>query len=173
MSMTETSAASPAPRQRWHDWFDVRFRTPAAIYGLIVYTALLMITSDHDDDVASTVWGSLVTLAVFFIAHVFAQTLSDHGRHPLGTATRYALTHSSGMLYAAVPPTAAMVIAGLCGQDAEDASGWALIVSTVVLGFLGWIAYSRTGAPRWARVVGALATALLGGFVAILEYAFH
>ena len=158
---------------RWRTWFDTRFRTPAAVYGLIVYTALLMITSDHDEDVSETVWQSFLTLIVFFLAHTFAQTLADHGEHRLRDAVRVAVTHSSGMIYAAIPPTAAMIIAGLAGENADDASGWALVASTIVLGFLGWLAYSRSGAPYWARALGAVATALLGGLVALLEYGFH
>ncbi|HIE61225.1 MULTISPECIES: hypothetical protein [Microbacterium] len=157
----------------WHDWFDVRFRTPAAVYGLIVYSALLMITSDYETDVAEVVVSSVATLIVFFIAHVFAYTLADHGKHPLGTATRYALTHSAGMLWAAVPPTLAMVIAGAAGRTADDASAYALWVTMLVLAFLGYVAYSRTGAGIAKRILGATGTAFLGAFVAILEYAFH
>jgi hypothetical protein len=174
MNTTDAHIGSePVPRQRWHEWFDVRFRTPAAIYGLIVYSALLMITSDEDDGVTETVIGSVATLLVFFLAHAFAQTVSDHGAHPLRRAIAYGFTHSAGMLYAAVPPTIAMVIAGLQGSDASDASEYALWTTMVVLAFLGYIAYTRSGAPQWARIVGALVTALLGAFVALLEYAFH
>jgi len=158
---------------RWHAWFDVRFRTPAAVYGLIVYSALLMITSDHYSDVTEVVVASVSTLVVFFIAHVFAYTLADHGVHPLGRATRYAITHSAGMLWAALPPTLAMIIAGVAGLDADDASSYALWATMAVLAFLGYVAYSRTGAGIALRIFGAIGTALLGAFVAILEYAFH
>ena len=169
----EDSVAESAGSRRWHDWFDVRFRTPAAVYGLIVYSALLMITADHDTDVTDVVVSSVATLIVFFIAHVFAYTLADHGKHPLGRATRYALTHSSGMLWAALPPTLAMIIAGASGLQAEEASGYALWATMAVLAFLGYVAYSRTGAGIARRILGATGTALRGAFVAILEYAFH
>ncbi|WP_159501944.1 hypothetical protein [Microbacterium sp. 18062] len=176
--MTDASAedatdAAEKPRQKWHEWFDVRFRTPAAIYGLIVYSALLMITSDHHEDVAGALAASVSTLVVFFFAHVFAYTLADHGTHPLGQATGYAITHSAGMLYAAIPPTIAMIIAGLQGLGADDATDYAVLATMAVLAFLGYVAYSRTGARIWTRLLGALGTALLGVFVAVLEYAFH
>lgn len=163
----------PSRLPRWHAWFDARFRTPAAIYGLIVYSALLMITSDHEDDVPSTVWSSISTLLVFFAAHVFAYTLADHGTHPLRRALHYSLTHSAGMLYAAIPPTIAMVVAGLQGLSADDATDYAMIATMIVLAFLGYVAYARTGKPLWVRILGAIGTALLGAIVAILEYAYH
>lgn len=158
---------------RWHAWFDARFRSPAAIYGLIVYSALLMIASDHEEDTTDVVVTAVATLIVFFIAHVFAHTLSDHGRHRLGRAIGYAVTHSAGMLWAALPPTLAMMIAGAQGLPAADAADYAVWATMAVLAFLGYVAYSRTGAHWSLRILGAIGTALLGGFVAILEYAFH
>lgn len=163
----------PGRREKWRAWFDTRFRTPATIYGLLVYASLLLVMSDHEEDVLTCVVEAVSILIVFFIAHLFAHTIADHGEHPLSTAIRDAFAHSSGMLYAAIPATAAMFIAGLSGDDADDASGWAFIVAVITLGVLGWLAYSRSRAPIWARVAGALSTALLGGFVALLEYASH
>jgi hypothetical protein len=172
MSTPETAIPDRAPRQRWHEWFDARFRTPVAIYGLIVYTSLLMIMSD-DGDVPDTVADSVVTLLIFFLAHVFAQTLSDHGAHPLGRAIRHGFSHSAGMLYAAVPPTLVMLVAGAQGSDADDATFFAVCTTMLVLAFLGYVAYMRTGAAQWVRILGAIATALLGAFMAVLEYVIH
>lgn len=173
MTETERRAAASDEHPRWHAWFDARFRSPAAIYGLIVYSSLLMIAADHDNDTVTVVITAASTLVIFFIAHVFAHTLADHGKHRLGVATRYALVHSSGMLWAAVLPTIAMLIAGSQGLSAEDASDYAVWATTVMLAFLGYVAYSRTGARWFVRVLGAAGTAVLGVFVAILEYAFH
>lgn len=176
--MTENPTAPAAPaapdaHPRWHAWFDARFRSPAAIYGLIVFSALLMIGSDHEDDTVEVVLVALATLVVFFIAHVFAHTLADHGTRRLGPAIRYALTHSAGMLWAAIPPSLAMLIAGAQGMTAGDAADYAVWATMFVLAFLGYVAYSRTGAHWSLRILGAIGTALLGAFVAILEYAFH
>lgn len=173
--MTDTERA-PEPideHPRWHTWFDARFRSPAAIYGLIVFSALLMISADHEDDVPTVVLTASSTLVIFFIAHVFAHTLADHGKHRLGVAIRYALSHSAGMLWAAVLPAIAMLIAGAQGQPAIDAADYAVWATMAVLAFLGYIAFSRTGAHWSIRILGAIGTAFLGVFVAILEYAFH
>jgi hypothetical protein len=164
---------APSTASRWHAWFDARFRTPAAIYGLIIYSSLLMITADHDPDVVDVVITSVATLVIFFIAHVFAYTLADHGVHRLGVAIRYAVSHSSGMLWAAIPPTLAMLASGMAGLNSEDGSSNALWATMAVLAFLGYVAYLRTGARLAVRVLGAVGTAFLGAFVAILEYAFH
>ncbi len=173
MTETESHAAASDDHPRRRAWFDSRFRSPAAIYGLIIFSSLLMITADHEDDTVTVVITSAATLVIFFIAHVFAHTLADHGEHRLGVATRLALTHSAGMLWAAVPPAVAMLIAGAQGASASDASDYAVWATMAVLAFLGYIAYSRTGAHWAIRILGAAGTALLGVFVAILEYAFH
>ncbi|GAA1697561.1 hypothetical protein GCM10009808_13760 [Microbacterium sediminicola] len=171
----EQTAETPEERraERWHEWFDTRFRTPAAVYGLILYSSLLMITADYHEGVADAVIASVATLVVFFISHVFAYTLADHGRHSLRAATLYSLTHSAGMLWASIPPTIAMLVAGANGLNADDSSVYALWTTMLVLAFLGYVAYWRTGARVWARILGAIGTSLLGAVVAILEYAFH
>ena len=77
------------------------------------------------------------------------------------------------MLWAAVLPAIAMLIAGAQGQPAVDAADYAVWATMAVLAFLGYIAFSRTGAHWSIRILGAIGTAFLGVFVAILEYAFH
>lgn len=157
----------------WRHWFDDRFRTPAAIYGLIVYSALLLTTSDHHESVGEVVLVSATTLIIFFVAHVFAQTLADHGRKRLWASTAGALEHSAGMLYAAVPPTIALLLAWWQGASTDDATEAALWTAVAVLGVLGYLAYARTGSSRGMRIVGAIGTAMLGALIAVLEYAFH
>ncbi|KAA9130662.1 hypothetical protein [Microbacterium caowuchunii] len=161
------------PRQAaWHRWFDLRFRTPVAVYGLIVYTSLINIAAEHGT-VSDLLITSVASLIVFYLAHVFAHTLSDHGTHRLGPATASAFRHSLGMLYSGVPTTLAMVIASFTVHDPDELSDIATNTTFVMLFLLGLSAYTRTGAPVWLRLLGAIGTAMLGLLVVILELLLH
>lgn len=155
------------------EWFDARFRNPEAIYGLIVFTAFVTISSDHAVDAWDILDTAAWTLVVFYIAHVFAHTLTDHGKRSLGDAMMHAMRHASGMLYAAIPAALVLVVCGVQGLSAETAYEAATWTTTIVLAVLGYAAYWRRGAHVVTRIIGALATAALGLFIVLLEYAVH
>lgn len=154
-------------------WFDARLRTAAAIYGLIVFAAFLAISSDHAEDAWEMLATAATSLVVFFLAHVFAHTLTDHGRHSLRRATVDAVQHAAGMLYAAIPATITLIVCGVQGVSADDTYEAAMWVTIAVLALLGYIAYGRRGAHLVIRLLGALGTAFLGAALVLLEYAIH
>lgn len=154
-------------------WLDTRFRSPAAIYGLIVFAAFLSIDSDDAHDVWELLRTALFSLVIFYIAHVFSHTLTDHGEQGLRRATRDAMRHAAGMLYAALPATLVLVVAALEDWSVDDAYGAAMWVTIAVLAVLGYVAYWRRGAHVLVRIVGALGTAALGALIILLEYAIH
>ncbi len=167
------SAPAPASRRGVVGWLDARFRSPAAIYGLIVFAAFLSVDSEHADDVWDMLATAVWTLVIFFIAHVFAHTLTDHGERGLRAATRGAVQHASGMLYAALPASLALVLAGMQGWAVDDAYEASMWVTVAVLAVLGYVAYWRRGAHWSVRLLGALGTAALGVLIILLEYAIH
>lgn len=154
-------------------WLDARFRTASAIYGLIVFAAFITISSDHAHDAWDMLDTAVWTLIVFFIAHVFAHTLTDHGEHGLGRSLRHAMQHASGMLYAAVPATIVLVVAGIQEAPVDDAYEASMWTTVAVLAVLGYIAYWRRGAHIVIRLLGAVGTAALGLVIVLLEYAIH
>ena len=161
------------PRKGFAHWFDRRFRSSVSIYGLVVYAALITINADHAESVWDILWPAFSTLVVFFIAHTFAHTLTDHGERGLWKATRHAMRHASGMLYAAVPASLVLLIAVFEEASVDDAFRAAIWTTTIVLGLLGFFAYGRRGASVFVRVLGGVGTALLGLIIVLLEYAFH
>lgn len=174
MSAGEPAVPGAEPRPgRIASWLDARFRSPAAIYGLIVFTALVAIESDDAHDAWDMLDTAAWTLVVFFIAHVFAHTLTDHGEHGLRRAVRDAVGHASGMLYAAIPGAIVLVVCAVQQVPVDDAYEATMWVTTAVLAVLGYLAYSRRGAHPVIRVLGAVGTAALGGFIVLLEYAAH
>ncbi|MEN2740141.1 hypothetical protein ABCS02_20280 [Microbacterium sp. X-17] len=168
-----TDGPEPERRRRLHHWLRERFGSPAAVYGLIVYSVAIAVVSDHEETLPGVLVKSVLTLVIFFVAHVFAHTLADHGRLSLGAAIGRAVRHSAGMLYSSVPSTAVLLLGTLENGDAETTVSVALIVSMVVLAVLGYSAYAERGASRALRWVGAIGTGLLGFLIVALDYAVH
>ncbi|WP_396641760.1 hypothetical protein [Microbacterium sp.] len=154
-------------------WLRRVFGGPSAVYGLILYSALIAGVSDESTDALEVLFVSLFSLIIFFIAHVFAHTLSDHGEKGLRDALRGGLAHSAGMLYAAIPSTLVLIVGATTRMDAEDAVSIALLIANIELGVLGYSAYAQRGAPRIVRVLGAVGTAILGFAITVLNYAVH
>jgi drug/metabolite transporter (DMT)-like permease len=155
-------------------WFRSRFGNPSAVYGLIVYTAAIgALSVEDEDDLGAMIVKGLFSLIIFFIAHVFAHTLADHGRLPLHRAIWSGVIHSVGMLYTSIPSTLVLVLGLVLGWDAGDAADYALIASVVMLGILGYSAYAERGARHVIRWVGAAGTAALGLLILVLDYLVH
>ena len=172
--MTGDDATPPPERRRpFHHWFRDRFGNPSAVYGLIVYSVVIATASDDTTAMPEILLTSIGSLLVFFVAHVFAHTLADHGRLPLGAAIAHGVRHSVGMLYSAIPSTLVLV-AGLSESfDDDTAAEISLLVAMVVLGLLGYSAYAERGVRRTTRWIGAIGTALLGFVIIMLDYFAH
>ena len=155
-------------------WVREHFATAPAIYGLVVFQVLIAAQSDdpHEPALLVLLWAVLSFLG-FYIAHVFAEVVARHGATELGAAIRHGFSHSSGMLYAGILPTLTILIAAAAGSGGEDAAGWALLVGLLVLVFLGYQATAQRRPRVIARVLGGIATALIGFVVIFIEYVVH
>jgi len=172
-----------------------------AIYGTILFAALIAAASGHGTtdgdgdgipgDVTQhgisvhlgdqaidraadldTLLLAVVTLLVFWLAHVYAHTIAHHaGVKSVRTALADALESSSGMLIAAVPSTIVLLL-GVVGI-LPDAADWSLVLAVVVLGVLGWQSFAERGTGIGGRVVGAVVSALLGLALMILKVSVH
>lgn len=168
------NAVTKTFRQRAHE----TFVTADAVYGLILYSALIAASSDNDDEPIDVLLVSLITLVVFWAAHVFAATVAGHGVKgdqdtSLSAAFRHGVKHSSGMLYAAVVPSILLILGAFGLWSTETAVDYALLGATVVLGLLGYVAFAGRGA-RWpVRILGALGTALFGVIIIFMNVFVH
>lgn len=176
---TAEAAAGDAPATDaarvpgWRRWLREHFATPEAVYGLILYSVLIAGISDEHTDTLEVLLTSAFSLIIFFIAHAFAHALSAHGDQGFRRSAVHGIRSSSGMLYAAIPPTVPLIV-GLTGAlSTDDAVNLALLVAMLVLGVLGYSAYARQGAIVAMRVLGALGTMAFGFVVFILNYLVH
>lgn len=160
-----------------------RFRdhvvTDEAVYGTVVYAALIAASSapdSHSDgvpgdtsvlapaDVLDVLLISVTTLLVFWIAHVFARALARGG-------LRDALRHSNGMLWAAIPPTLPLILGAL--DVLPDAVDWSALLSFVVLGFVGYEAAARRDRSIGIRILSAVVAVVLGFVIIVIKIAVH
>lgn len=188
---------APAPeRDSALPRFLARIVTPEAVYGLVLFAAIVAAISDESDadtggaalDLNGTTYpinqstGVLIFVVlstlVFWAAHVFAHAVAGHGVRdgrpvPLREATRRAFHNSAGMLYAPILPAVPLLLGafGLIPDTVTvDAALW---TSVGVLAILGFLAFTAKRANWIIRILGGLGTALLGLFIIGLNAAMH
>lgn len=201
---TAEPAAAPAPRQRVAraaesrlPTFLQRFVTPEAVYGLVLYAAIVGAASDEaegpDADPATLEWNDasvvipeasgvliwvILSMIVFWGAHVFAHSVAGHGVRDgksvrVKEAVGLAFLHSAGMLYAPILPTIALLIGALGIIPDAIAIDAALWVSVIVLGVLGFLAFVAKRSTWIISVLGGLATAVLGLLIILINAVMH
>ena len=158
----------------FRQWVRDHFVTADAVYGLILYSALIAGVSDDDETALEVLLISAASLVIFWGAHVFAGTVAGHGAETaLGTALRRAFGHSSGMLYASILPSLVLILGAFHLLAADDAVNLALLAATIVLGVLGYYAFSQRKRPVIIRILGGLGTAVFGTFMIVLNVIVH
>lgn len=161
-------------RMGFRRWLSGTFVTVDAIYGLILYAALIAAVSDDDSHPVDVLWVSVLSLVIFWGAHVYAGTIVNHaGNVPLHRAIGHAMKESSGMLWAAILPSVPIVLGALHVVADDDAVDWALFIVTVQLAVLGYVALQKRGANIAQRIFGAIGCALFGTLIIVLNAAVH
>lgn len=165
-------------QMRFRRWLHNHFVTPDAVYGLILYSALIGGVSNDDSSSFTVLFVAGTSLIIFWGAHVFAGTIAGHGvkegrEVPLRTAMRIAIGHSSGMLYASILPSLPLVVGIFHLVSTNTAVDVALYIAMVVLGLLGYNAFAERKASIALRVLGGVGTALFGLLMIILNVLVH
>ena len=175
-----------------------RFVTPEAVYGLVLYAAIVAAASDEaetatEGDEAALHWNDatitisdaagvliwvVLSLIVFWGAHVFAHAVAGHGvRHgrpvSVAKATGEAFRKSSGMLYAPILPTIALLLGALAIIPDDVAIEATLWISVGVLGLLGFLAFVAKRSSWVVSILGGIATAVLGLLIILINAVMH
>ncbi len=151
-----------------------------AIYGVILVAGLVVIVE------AEELWLVLVkafaTLAVFWIAHIYASVVSHLGdRVPedvgpverIEGAVRLAFAHSWGMMLAAVIPVTVLFLGVLGVLNYQQAIWGTLWMSVGVLAVLGWVGVAAWSSALSRKWLGAAFTATLGVVLIALKVFVH
>ncbi|MDJ0321928.1 hypothetical protein [Pseudarthrobacter sp. PS3-L1] len=154
------------------------FFSESAVYGLIMVSALLMVTDRYDVTSRDVFIKVLITVAVFWLAHLFATGVArlshvPDRKSPIHESMQYALVHSLGMLIAAVLPLA-IVLLGVINLIGDEIALWtALWVDVVLLGVLGYVSAGSWTQKLSQRLTMGSATALLGVGIVLLKALIH
>lgn len=148
-----------------------------SVYGLILVSGMIVVSNTLTGTSAGALVTVVVTVIVFFAAHVYAGTIAgiakEHTRGDLRQSFVAALHHSEGMLLVSVAPLAVLLLGVTRVVDDEVAIWSALAVDTVLLGALGWFAVARWNPRFWPRMLSALITAAFGGVLVALKALIH
>lgn len=153
------------------------FGTEAAVYGTILVSGLIAVSSAHGETSGVVLITVGITVLVFWAAHVYAGTVArmgeetEKGHVGVRAALTHSLAHSFGMLTSASVP-ALILLLGTTRVIPDDAANEvALWSGTVILAFLGYVAFLRRGNGMLMRLLGALMTASFGiVFVALKAF---
>lgn len=151
--------------------------TEESVYGLILVSGMIVVSNSLVGTSMNALLTVVVTVIVFFAAHVYAGTLArlakDGADGDLRASIRAAAHHSQGMLFASVAPLLILFLGVIRVFSDETAIWTALIVDTVLLGALGWLAVARWTRNVWHRLLSALITATFGGVIVLLKAVIH
>lgn len=151
--------------------------TEESIYGLILVSGMILVSGTHNDATWKVLITVIVTVLVFWLAHVYAGTLARfsgrRGGGDLKRAIAQSVVKSRGLLLSAILPIAVLSLGAFEVLDDSQAIWAALWANTLVLGLLGWIGVARWSKSVWWRLASAVTTALFGGFVIVLKAIAH
>jgi hypothetical protein len=148
-----------------------------AIYGLILVSGMIVVSYDLAGTSLNALITVVVTVIVFFAAHVYAGTLArlaaTDGKAGLPESLRGAVRHSMGMLLVSLAPVAVLLLGVTKAVDDDFAIWCALSIDAIALGILGWLAVAKWTRHFWLRLASALVTAAFGGVLIVLKALLH
>ncbi|WP_417562513.1 hypothetical protein [Microbacterium sp.] len=147
-----------------------------AVYGLILVAGMIIVGSETSDEAWETMLTVLVTVIVFFAAHVYAGTLSrmaDGRAAGIAQSLRGAVVHSIGLLIVAVPPVVVLAVGATGIMDSSAAAWLALVITVALLVIDGWLMAAARTASFWVRLLGAAISGAFGAVLIVLKVLIH
>ena len=168
-------AKVPAKRER--DLLaEVHLSTEEGIYGLILVAGLVAVAGNSGLSSVQTLAFVLVTVGVFWVAHVYSGTVAAHSSQlglSVRTSLRMARKRSRGLLASIALPAIPLVL-GAVGLIDDIVADWiAMWTIVAVLAMLGYLTYRRRDASLGVCLVGAVSTASLGLVVIVAKALLH
>lgn len=172
-----TGSAHPKARAQRPDPHE-SFVTEESVYGTLLVSGMIVVSGAYRATSWETFLSVLGTVIVFWAAHVYAGTVASHGvtqgaETTLSTAFRHSLRRSVGFFTSAMLPLLVLLIGALRVVPDPVAMWVALWLGVVILGVLGYIAFTRRGSSWMIRILGTLGTAALGVAMILLKVLIH
>ena len=171
-------SSSRPPKILAHPFMRTTFATEESVYGVILVSGMIVVAGGHGESSWSVFWTVLITVIVFWAAHVYAGTVARHGLDHeqmigLREAFRISFKRSLGLLASALIPSSILLLGATRAIPDAYAIWVALWGGVVVLAVLGWIAFSRRGSSIPIRIAGSLGTAAFGIAMIVLKAFIH
>ncbi|MFT4215541.1 MAG: hypothetical protein QM622_12330 [Microbacterium sp.] len=151
--------------------------TEEAVCGLILVSGMIVVSNNPVGTSINPLVTVFVTVVVFFAAHVYAGTIARLAQRGSSVGFRQSviasLHHSEGMLLASIVPLLILVLGVSRFIDDEVAIWAALIVDTLLLAILDWLAIARWTRRIELRLAGAATTAAFGVAIVLLKSLVH
>lgn len=146
---------------------------PDSILGLMIFSVVLAIQEESTPPLVL----ALVSMAGVFalwVAHVFAHTVAGHSitkdhRVSLVTSFRHSVADAWPMFAWTAPSVSVLLVAPLVGWTGAEAANISLYVMFGTLFVFGYLVFAYRRRRFAVRVLGGLATALVGSFVVGVE----
>lgn len=137
-----------------------------AIYGTVLVSALIAIGWNDDTDLQVFLF-TVGTVAVFWLAHVYARSVGHltearPGFPAIAVAVASAARESAPMVVSMLIPSVFLLLATMDVLDQYVAYYIALWSGVAVLAVLGYLNSRRRGSPMHLRLIGAGLTSVLG-----------
>lgn len=135
-----------------------------AIAGTVVCGAVIAASGGKGLGIGSLAAAILVSSVVYWIAHIYIDTLAvvAAGHHTVATAARQAASHTWFLAAVSLIPLGVLLLFGLLGTQTKTAAFAALGATTVLLAAYGAMAGHHGGLGRWGIVAAAVGGAGLG-----------
>jgi hypothetical protein len=144
------------------------------LYGAIVSAAVLVTVSAHATGKEQVVATTTVFLVVYWMAHVYIQTLSTQfrgDRHGflsrLGTSAR----HETGVLKGGIPAIVVYTVVALATHDKSTGALVAAYFSVVLMMAIGYLGAHQAGVRGWP-LVGEVAAGASFGIIIVIGKSF-
>jgi hypothetical protein len=156
----------------------VDYITEESVYGTVLVSGMIVAAGSYGSSAIQVFLTVIVTVIVFWAAHVYAGTIAGHGVDPrestsLGVSFRRSLRRSVGFLTSALPPSIVLLLGALQVVDDTVALWVALWLGVAILAALGFVVFALRGDSWPVRIFGALTTALFGVAMIVLKAVIH
>ena len=146
------------------------------LYGAIVSAAVLVTVSAHAETTDHVVIATSVFLVVYWMAHVYIETLSTQFRgdqYPFGRRLRHAAGHEASVLKGGAPAIVVYTLASLLGADPSNASAAAAYFSVALLVVIGYLGAHQAGVRGWPLLGEVAAAGSFGILIVIGKTLLH
>jgi hypothetical protein len=166
-----------APMIAWR-WFTGSPRE--AIYGTVVTAAVLATEGAADGSLTEIIASIVVTLLVYWLAHVYADLLAVHGTNRSNSAQRLRfrdvrriLANQGAVVMGGLVILVVLVVAWLSDHDVMKAVNFALWFAIAELAAWGTLAAKRAGLSVVGLTIYGLVSAMFGIAMVLLKSGLH